>query len=207
MRSNLGRVLQLRDLNIEENGTDIVLTWREWSAISTVTITSGGTLYSTAPTVTITGAPGVSATATATVALGAVTLVTVVVPGSGYVSPVVAFSGGGGSGAAGTVELYTTDRVTNSRTGNSVSKTATVKAFLHFTLATSMVSQFNVLEAGDAIADFSADVEIDGKEDLRFVIDGEVWEEKSLPDRLARTWDTQFKGQKLYRSVVLRKAT
>jgi len=72
--------------------------------ITGFTVTAGGTGYTSAPTVTIAGGIGTGATATATVANGAVTAVTLGVAGSGYISaPTVAFSGGGGTGASATV--------------------------------------------------------------------------------------------------------
>lgn len=62
------------------------------------TVTAGGSGYTSAPTVAITG-DGTGATATATVAGGAVTAVNVVTKGSGYTTATVGFSGGGGTGA------------------------------------------------------------------------------------------------------------
>jgi hypothetical protein len=103
----------------------------------------------------------------------------------------------------------TVDPVTRSIVGGTVTpQTATVKAFLHFVgIATSGVRQFNEMEAGDCIADFAPDVDLDGKTNLTFTINGEVWMAKELSQRLAKTWDVQAQGQKLFRSVLLRKAT
>jgi hypothetical protein len=65
-------------------------------SLDSVTITAGGTGYTTAPTVALTGGGGTGATAVATVAAGVVTGVTVTNPGSGYTSvPTVAFTGAG----------------------------------------------------------------------------------------------------------------
>jgi autotransporter-associated beta strand protein len=72
--------------------------------VQSVIITNGGTNYSTAPTVAITGGGGTGATATATVSGGAVTAITVTAAGSGFTSePTIAFTGGGGTGAAARV--------------------------------------------------------------------------------------------------------
>lgn len=70
----------------------------------TVSVTAGGTGYTTAPSVTFTGAgnTGSGATATATVSGGAVTGITVTAGGTGYVEPVAVSFGGPGTGATAT---------------------------------------------------------------------------------------------------------
>ena len=78
--------------------------------ISRILITSGGTGYTSAPTVVITPAagntPSSNATATATVSGGAVTSISVTGNGSGYTSvPTITFTGGGGSGAQASAEI------------------------------------------------------------------------------------------------------
>jgi len=88
--------------------------YRTSPIVSGITVTAGGTGYTSAPTVTITG-DGTGATATATVdltpgspTLGQVTAVTLDTVGSGYtVAPAVTFAGGGGTGAAATAAVYT----------------------------------------------------------------------------------------------------
>lgn len=68
-----------------------------------ITLTFGGSGYTSPPTVTISGGSGSGATAVATVGSPQVTAVNVITGGSQYSSPpTVVFSGGGGSGAAGT---------------------------------------------------------------------------------------------------------
>src|SRR5918911_684528 len=65
--------------------------------VKTISVTNGGSGYTSPPVVTIAGGGGLSATATAVLTDGAVTSITITHPGSGYVSaPVVGFSGGGG---------------------------------------------------------------------------------------------------------------
>ena len=83
---------------------------RKYFVVKDITVTNGGSGYTSAPIVTIdapTG-PGVAvpAQATATVVNGAVTVVTVRSAGSQYESvPNVTFSGGGGSSAAATATI------------------------------------------------------------------------------------------------------
>jgi hypothetical protein len=64
-------------------------------------VTAGGSGYTGAPTVTITG-DGTGATATATIASGAVTSIVMSNVGTGYTYAVIALSGGAGTGAAAT---------------------------------------------------------------------------------------------------------
>lgn len=64
-------------------------------AVVGVTITAGGSGYTTAPTVGFSGGGGTGATATASISAGAVVSVTVTSGGSGYTSaPTVVFTGG-----------------------------------------------------------------------------------------------------------------
>ena len=91
-------------------------------ALAGITVTAGGSGYTSAPTVSITGGGGSGATATAVRASGAVTSVTLTNPGSGYTSaPTVAFSGGGGTGATATATLATdTDVVVTVETPGTI---------------------------------------------------------------------------------------
>lgn len=80
-------------------------------SVASVTITAGGSGYTTAPNVAISApndANGVQATATATILSNAVVAVVVTNPGTGYTAaPSVTFSGGGGSNAAATASIFT----------------------------------------------------------------------------------------------------
>lgn len=89
--------------------------------ISAVHVTNGGTGYTTAPTVAITGGGGTGATATATVSAGVITGVTITNPGSGYTgTPTVAFTGAGTGGAATAVVASSCDfNVPTDRTWNT----------------------------------------------------------------------------------------
>jgi hypothetical protein len=69
------------------------------AGIERIEVTAGGTGYTSAPTVAITG-DGSGATATATISGGAVTAVTVNNKGTNYRVVDITFSGGGGSDAA-----------------------------------------------------------------------------------------------------------
>jgi len=67
--------------------------------ISNIIVTAGGSGYTSAPTVAITG-DGTGATATASFASGAVTAINITAAGTGYSYVVVTLTGGGGSNAA-----------------------------------------------------------------------------------------------------------
>lgn len=97
------------------NGTDVLQASLDGAftnvpvALQSITVTAGGTGYTSAPTVTI-SAPnllsGIQATATSTVSGGAVTGITITNAGTGYYNPpTITISGGAGSGAAATAQL------------------------------------------------------------------------------------------------------
>ncbi len=72
--------------------------------ITGIAVNSGGTGYTSAPTVVISGGGGTGATATATVSAGVITGITVNSGGTGYTSvPTISFTGGGGAAATATV--------------------------------------------------------------------------------------------------------
>ncbi|MEO8034990.1 MAG: hypothetical protein ABI837_11215 [Acidobacteriota bacterium] len=77
-------------------------------SIGSVTVTAGGSGYTSSPAVSFTGGGGSGATATATIAGGKVVSVSITNGGSGYTTvPTVSFAGGAGSGARGTAVLAT----------------------------------------------------------------------------------------------------
>lgn len=79
---------------------------RVQNGVTAITIGNGGSGYTSAPTITLTGGGGTGATAEATVSGGVVTKITVTNPGSGYTTaPTVALAGGGGTGATATASV------------------------------------------------------------------------------------------------------
>ena len=76
------------------------------SSVRSVSVTAGGSGYTSAPDVSFSGGGGSGASATATISGGAVTSVTVTSGGSGYTSaPSVSFSGGSGTGATASPQV------------------------------------------------------------------------------------------------------
>ena len=76
--------------------------------LDSITVTAGGSGYTSAPTVVIEG-DGTGAVATATVSSGAVTAITITSEGRGYSFAFVKLTGGGGSGATATAALGSTE--------------------------------------------------------------------------------------------------
>tara|TARA_Y100001936_G_C16092055_1_gene687227 strand:- start:1997 stop:7621 length:5625 start_codon:yes stop_codon:yes gene_type:complete len=73
-----------------------------------ISVSTGGTGYSTAPLVNISGGSGSGAEATAVISAGVVIAINITKKGSGYTSvPSISFSGGGGTGAEATATLST----------------------------------------------------------------------------------------------------
>jgi hypothetical protein len=91
-----GKVLTSTDAGA--NWTELKYTPR---VIASITVGSGGSDYTSAPTVSFTGDSGSGATAHATVSGGKVTAIVVDTPGTGYNdAPTVVLTGGGGTGAS-----------------------------------------------------------------------------------------------------------
>ena len=79
---------------------------RVQDGVTAITVSNGGSGYTTAPTVTLTGGDGSGATAEATVVGGVITKITVTNSGMGYTSsPTVAITGGDGTGATATASV------------------------------------------------------------------------------------------------------
>lgn len=92
--------------------------------------------------------------------------------------------------------------------GSSTPQTETVKAFVHFVQpGTSAVKMFNEIELGDVIFDFGPNVTLEGRTQLAFELAGVRYVQKDISDKLAKSWDVIFQGQKLHRTVLCRRAT
>lgn len=75
-------------------------------SLNSISVTSGGSGYTSAPTVTLTGGGGSGATAVAVLEDDEVVAISITNPGTGYTgAPTVGFTGGAGSGAAATATV------------------------------------------------------------------------------------------------------
>jgi hypothetical protein len=140
------------------------------AAVASLSVTNGGSGYSSAPTVAIaahgtddavTGVTGAQATVTATVSAisgGAVTGVTVTDGGNSYtIAPTVSFSGGGGAAATANIvdEAVDSISVTNGGSGYTSAPSVTLTSLAHFgdeATATAAVSSLS----GGAVTGFTS---------------------------------------------------
>lgn len=114
-----------------DGGTGAALTATvSGGSVSSLTVTSGGSGYSTAPTLTIFGGGGTGATATATVSGGVVTGATVTAGGSHYSTAPVVFvkptDGGTGAAATATVSSGQISAITITSGGSNYTSAPTL---------------------------------------------------------------------------------
>lgn len=116
--------------------------WSNYLKTMTGTLV-GGTGYTTAPTVNITGGGGSGAVAEATVSGGVITSVLLRDSGKGYTSaPTVTFTGGGGSGGTFTSVAITSASITRKVTASKVSNNLQLDAVFSGTTNTFSVSSY-----------------------------------------------------------------
>lgn len=99
------------------------------------------------------------------------------------------------------------DPTTGAKLGTATPQTETVSGFFNYVnIAQSNVRQFEEIEDGDAIIDIPANTLIEGRDGLTFTIDGQVWVQKRMGEKLAQHWEVN-QGQRQYRTLLLRKQT
>jgi hypothetical protein len=87
-------------------GSTVWVTGGPGAEVASVTLTTAGSGYTTAPAVALTGGGGTGATATAHLVGAGVNTISVAAAGSGYsTAPTVAITGGGGTGATATATV------------------------------------------------------------------------------------------------------
>jgi hypothetical protein len=81
----------------------------------------------------------------------------------------------------------------------------TIRAFVHYvTPASTGFQRFQEVEKGDVILDIDAAVDLSGKHDLRFEIDGLHYVQKEHGRELSRSWDARIDGVAVLRTLLLR---
>jgi len=100
------------------------------------------------------------------------------------------------------------DPVTQARTGTPTARTETLRAFLHFIQpSASVIRQFDEIETGDCLLEYSPEVTLEGRDSLRFIIEGVEWSAKPMSQHLRETWDAVFAGRRLFKTLLLKRST
>ena len=111
-----------------------------------------------------------------------------------------------GSGVLGSGVAIPLDPVDGAPTVPMIDRSETVRALLYFVGATTQIRQFAEIQAGDCIATFDPDLDLKGKDSLRFQINGEEWSSKPVSEQLSSYWGMAA-NLKLYQVVLLRRGT
>ena len=117
--------------------------------IDNITVTAGGSGYTSAPTVVIEG-DGTGATGTAVITGDAVTSINIDTAGRGYSFALIQFSGGGGTGATAEVELGSTETPSLQQAVESTAVSGTLDRIVVTTQGLDYIS-------GDAVVTITGD--------------------------------------------------
>jgi hypothetical protein len=105
--------------------------------------------------------------------------------------------------AAGVTTVDVTTGAVLSETPPTV-RVEKVRGMIHYIAPViSQVRQFEEVAAGDAMIDLPPEVVIEGRDQLEFLIDGKVWVQKKLSEKLRDYWDVYIGGERLYRTVLV----
>ncbi|WP_432714934.1 RagB/SusD family nutrient uptake outer membrane protein [Pedobacter sp.] len=143
--------------------------------VKTITITNGGTGYTTAPTVVISGGnPKENATATAKVTSGKVTSITITNAGTYYNTvPVITFTGGNGSGALATATLTAVN--SSDLTADQIKDKASLRTAIHLERSRELcfegLRKYDLIrwgELGTALTAVAEDIKTNGPTALKY---------------------------------------
>src|SRR5581483_2463795 len=82
----------------------------------------------------------------------------------------------------------------------------TVTALIHFVGATTKMVNYLEFQAGDAIVSFESTVQIEGRDELTFVLpNGNVYVMSLVGTKVIEYWDVMIGGEKLSQTVALRR--
>lgn len=80
----------------------------------------------------------------------------------------------------------------------------TVRGMIHYVQPTTgQVRQFEEVSVGDALLDLPPDTVVEGRTELEFVVDGQVWVQKRVSEKLRDYWDVFIGNTRLYRTVLV----
>lgn len=91
--------------------------------------------------------------------------------------------------------------------GTATLMSGVVNGVVHVVGATTSLRQWSEIQTGDAIIDFAPDVDLSGKEGLRFEFGGKLWAQKNIPDQLVAAWDVIERGETFEQTIVVSIAT
>jgi hypothetical protein len=132
--------LFLSDVTLQQDLTNIFSSL-SLGFVSSISVTNGGSGYTSAPIVTISGS-GTGATAYATVSNGSISKIHLISAGGGYVqTPSVSITGGGGTGATAQAYLSSYNFLQTSNAGFDSSYIE----YLRYALAHYMCSEYGIL--------------------------------------------------------------
>lgn len=101
----------------------------------------------------------------------------------------------------------TADPTTGATFGTETQQSETVKGFVHFLENTGGVRLFQEMEAEDVIVDLPAATVIEGRAKLKFEIEGRLYVQKPVGEKVAKHWDAVVGGIRLGRTLLLRLET
>lgn len=80
----------------------------------------------------------------------------------------------------------------------------TIKAFFHtVSVGTTTYQKYEQVEKGDVILDFIGELDLAGRGELRFVVDGKTYVQKDGGAEMAKTSDAWVDGIQIFRSVLV----
>jgi hypothetical protein len=97
-----------------------------------------------------------------------------------------------------------TDALTGEPIGEAIERTATIKGWVHFIAPTKTGYRVHQeMEVGDALLELPASIDLTGKKDVVFVIDGQEYVQKEVGKVLTQCYDSLIQGQKLFRTLLV----
>jgi hypothetical protein len=70
-----------------------------------------------------------------------------------------------------------------------------------------VIRHFTEIETGDCVIEYSPEIRLGGRQELRLVIEGIEWAAKPMSQDLREVWDAVFAGRKLYKALLLKRST
>jgi hypothetical protein len=91
--------------------------------------------------------------------------------------------------------------------GTITAHSETIAALVHFSEAKVVERQFVEVAAGDCLLDYPASLDLSGRLDVYFTINGAQYVQKETGKKLAETWDALTAAGSGYKTLLLRLRT